>query len=105
MTGGFDEGKVITKHVSDSKVVSTFYRTGPDGKILNRGYVIDDQGAIRSRYDKIHMFDIQLSEDAVYRESATVAPGAAGSPEDSCRTPYSRYCAKVRLRLAPTSNR
>ncbi len=46
-----------------------------DGKILNRSYVIDDTGAIRSRYDKIHLFDIQLSPSEVYRESAHVVPG------------------------------
>ena len=45
------------------------------GKILNRSYVIDDSGAIRSRYDKIHLFDIQLSPTEVYRESAHVVPG------------------------------
>ncbi len=46
----------------------------PDGRILNRGLMIDDTGAIRGRYDKINMFDIQLSETEVYRESATVSP-------------------------------
>ena len=49
--------------------------TGNDSKIINRGFLIDDKGAIRGRYDKIHMFDIQLSETAVYQESAMVAPG------------------------------
>lgn len=44
-------------------------------KILNRGYVIDDAGNIKARYDKIHLFDIQLSKQEVYRESATVLPG------------------------------
>jgi len=48
---------------------------GPDGKIRNRGFVLDDQGNVQSRYDKIHMFDIQLSETEVFRESANVAPG------------------------------
>lgn len=48
---------------------------GPDAMIINRGFLIDDQGAIRGRYDKIHMFDIQMSDTAVYRESAMVAPG------------------------------
>ncbi|MFQ5624775.1 MAG: carbon-nitrogen hydrolase family protein [Paracoccaceae bacterium] len=46
------------------------------GKIVNRGYVVDDQGKIRSRYDKIHLFDVQLSDDEVYRESARVSPGS-----------------------------
>jgi predicted amidohydrolase len=49
--------------------------TGPDDKIINRGIMIDNAGQIRGRYDKINMFDIQLSEDEVYRESAFVAPG------------------------------
>ncbi len=49
---------------------------GPEGKILNRGLVIGPDGQTRARYDKIHMFDIQLSETEVYRESAKVAPGA-----------------------------
>ncbi|MEM6932785.1 MAG: carbon-nitrogen hydrolase family protein [Pseudomonadota bacterium] len=49
---------------------------GPDGTIINRGVVIDRQGRHLTRYDKIHMFDIQLSEDEVFRESAFVSPGA-----------------------------
>jgi len=49
--------------------------TAPDNRIYNRGFLIDDSGQVRSRYTKIHMFDIQLSETAVYRESASVVPG------------------------------
>ncbi len=48
---------------------------GPGDKLYNRGFVVDNQGQIRSRYDKIHLFDIQLSEAEVYRESASVASG------------------------------
>jgi len=50
--------------------------TGPAGRIYNRGFLIDDQGAVQSRYTKIHMFDIQLSETEVYKESARVEPGS-----------------------------
>jgi predicted amidohydrolase len=49
---------------------------GPDGTIVNRGALVDAEGAIRARYDKIHMFDVQLSETEVYRESTHVTPGA-----------------------------
>ena len=52
---------------------------GPDGKIINRGVTIGRDGRIASRYDKIHMFDIQLSETEVYEESARVAPGDCAS--------------------------
>ena len=60
---------------------------GPGGKIINRGYVIDDTGGIRSRYDKIHLFDIQVSETEVYRESAYVVPGGGAVIVD---TPFGR---------------
>jgi len=59
----------------------------PDGRILNRGFMIDDTGAIRGQYDKINMFDIQLSETEVYRESATVSPGSKAVMHD---TPFAR---------------
>lgn len=49
--------------------------TGPEGRIYNRGFLLDAAGVVRSRYTKIHMFDIQLSETEVYRESARVVPG------------------------------
>ncbi|MEX0285393.1 MAG: carbon-nitrogen hydrolase family protein [Paracoccaceae bacterium] len=49
--------------------------TGPGDKVINRGFLLDSQGAVQATYDKIHMFDIQLSDTEVYRESASVAPG------------------------------
>ena len=48
---------------------------GPGDRLVNRGYVIDDQGDIRARYDKIFLFDVDLSPTQRYRESAVVAPG------------------------------
>ena len=56
---------------------------GPDGKLLNRGYMIDDRGEVRGRYDKIHLFDVDLAEGAVYRESDTVAPGGQAVVHDT----------------------
>jgi len=49
--------------------------SGPDGKVYNRGFMIDDAGNIMGRYDKIHLFDVNISESAVYRESDTVIGG------------------------------
>ncbi len=45
------------------------------GRYSNRGFVISDTGAIVSDYSKIHLFDVQLAENKVYRESDTVYPG------------------------------
>ena len=42
----------------------------------NRGFLIDDAGAIHARYDKIHLFDVQLPGGETYRESAAYQPGA-----------------------------
>ncbi|WP_374651253.1 carbon-nitrogen hydrolase family protein [Rhizorhabdus sp.] len=48
---------------------------GSDGRLVNRGFVIDDNGAIRARYDKIHLFDVDLPTGESWRESAAYAPG------------------------------
>lgn len=45
------------------------------GKYINRGYVIDPSGTIRSRYDKIHLFDVELATGETYKESDAVTPG------------------------------
>jgi len=45
------------------------------GRLANRSLLIDDGGAIVARYDKIHMFDVDLEGGESYRESETYAPG------------------------------
>ena len=46
-----------------------------DGKLANRGFVIDDTGAIRARYDKLHLFDVDLPTGESWRESASFTAG------------------------------
>lgn len=46
-----------------------------DGRLVNRSYMIDDRGVIRARYDKIHLFDVDLATGESWRESARYAPG------------------------------
>ncbi|WP_294301325.1 carbon-nitrogen hydrolase family protein [uncultured Sphingomonas sp.] len=46
-----------------------------DGRYANRGFVIDAGGAIRARYDKLHLFDVDLPTGESWRESASYAPG------------------------------
>ena len=46
-----------------------------DGRLVNRGFVIDGSGEIRARYDKIHLFDVDLPTGESWRESAAYAPG------------------------------
>jgi len=48
----------------------------PDGRGYNRSLLFSPEGKIAARYDKIHLFDVQLgSTGETYRESATFAPG------------------------------
>ena len=54
-----------------------------DGRLVNRGFLIDDQGAIRARYDKIHLFDVDLPTGESWRESAAYAPGERAALADS----------------------
>ncbi|WP_371930840.1 carbon-nitrogen hydrolase family protein [Paracoccus spongiarum] len=46
-----------------------------DDRFVNRSVLIDPAGGIVARYDKLHMFDVQISETETYRESAAYRPG------------------------------
>jgi predicted amidohydrolase len=52
---------------------------------VNRGFVIDDSGAIRARYDKIHLFDVDLPTGESWRESSVYS---AGEQAVICQTPW-----------------
>ena len=47
----------------------------PDGKWRNRAFVIAPDGSIAARYDKIHLFDVDLATGESWRESAVYAGG------------------------------
>jgi predicted amidohydrolase len=44
-------------------------------KAANRGFLINPKGDIAARYDKIHMFDVDLAGGESYRESRNYRPG------------------------------
>lgn len=44
-------------------------------RFVNRSFLIAPQGHIVARYDKIHMFDVTISDDEAYRESSGYRPG------------------------------
>ena len=46
-----------------------------DGGLVNRSFLIDGEGGIAARYDKIHMFDVDLEDEESYRESEAFQPG------------------------------
>ena len=58
-----------------------------DGRFANRSFLIDPAGQIVARYDKIHMFDVKVSETETYRESAGYRPGERAVVVD---TPFAK---------------
>ncbi len=70
----------------------------PDGRFANRSFLIGPDGAIAARYDKIHMFDVNVSDTEVYRESSGYRPGSRAVLAD---TPFARIgmtvCYDVRF--------
>ena len=54
----------------------------PSGKIANRTYMLDPSGAVAARYDKIHMFDVDLGGGERYAESGIFEPGGAAVTVD-----------------------
>jgi deaminated glutathione amidase len=47
-----------------------------ENRVVNRSHLIDPSGAVVARYDKLHLFDVDLANGEAYRESATVKAGS-----------------------------
>jgi len=47
-----------------------------DNQTFNRAELVNTEGVVLARYDKIHLFDVDLPDGITYRESATVRPGS-----------------------------
>jgi predicted amidohydrolase len=62
-------------------VGSLALKVSPD-KAVNRSFLIDPQGEITARYDKIHMFDVDLAGGESYRESRSYRAGEAAISAD-----------------------
>ncbi|MCB2134769.1 MAG: carbon-nitrogen hydrolase family protein [Rhodobacteraceae bacterium] len=58
---------------------------GCDGRFANRSFLIAPNGDIMARYEKIHMFDVNVSATEWYRESEGYRPGASAT---LARTPF-----------------
>ena len=48
-----------------------------DGRWANRSVLVDASGNVTARYDKLHMFDVDLAGGESWRESSAYAPGEA----------------------------
>ena len=68
---------------------SAIVRSGHSGddRAANRSLLIDANGGIAARYDKLHVFDVDLPNGETYRESSTIRPGDGAAVAD---TPWGR---------------
>ena len=76
-----DEDRVLStvrdcsaKHGIWTCIGSLAIDTG-EGIWVNRSFVVDDKGEIAARYDKMHMFDVDLASGESWRESNAYRPG------------------------------
>ena len=69
-----------------------------DERFTNRSFLIGPDGALLARYDKIHMFDVEVGDGQTYRESRAYRPGEAAV---RAQTPFARLgltiCYDVRF--------
>ncbi len=66
-------------------------RSGED-RAANRSLLIDPNGGVAARYDKLHVFDVDLPNGETYRESAGVRPGDGA---EVAETPWGRLGLSV----------
>ena len=72
-------------------VGSLAIKVSPD-KAANRGFLIDPKGEIVARYDKIHMFDVDLGNGESYRELRNYRAGELAVVTD---LPWARFGISV----------
>jgi predicted amidohydrolase len=63
-------------------LVGSLVLRGAEDKLVNRSLLIDPEGAIAARYDKIHMFDVEIPDGQSYRESRAYQAGARAVTAD-----------------------
>lgn len=77
-----DEDETLAAMREDAKrhgvwilVGSLGLKSEDDARLSNRSFLVAPDGDVRARYDKIHMFDVDISETETYRESDGYRPG------------------------------
>ena len=72
-----DDAKTLGVHIGLGSIA--LKTDDADGRFANRSFLIDRSGEIVARYDKIHMFDVSVSETETYHESKGYRPGEKAS--------------------------
>jgi predicted amidohydrolase len=79
-TEGADPGlkafRALAAELKTTLLIGSIAVRTENGKCANRSFLIGPDGQVQARYDKIHMFDVQLNAGNIYRESDSFAAGA-----------------------------
>ncbi len=67
--------KFAKKYKIHINIGSLLLKVKNQKKLVNRSFFIDTNGSIKTFYDKIHMFDVKVSKNEVYKESASFQAG------------------------------
>ncbi|MDI1352832.1 MAG: carbon-nitrogen hydrolase family protein, partial [bacterium] len=67
--------KQLAKQLKLWVVAGTIAIKGSGSKVRASSIVFDDQGLSVARYDKLHLFDVRISEHEAHKESATIERG------------------------------
>lgn len=74
--------RALAKELGVTLLIGSIAIRADEGKCANRSFLIGPDGAVMARYDKIHMFDVQLNAGNIYKESDSYAPGASAIVAD-----------------------
>lgn len=69
--------RALARELEVTLLIGSLAIRAEGGKCANRSFLIGPDGAVKARYDKIHMFDVQLNAGNIYRESESYAAGSA----------------------------
>jgi predicted amidohydrolase len=72
---GLAHFRALAKELQRTLLIGSLAVRADEGKCSNRSFLIGPDGAVAARYDKIHMFDVQLNAGNIYRESDSYAAG------------------------------
>jgi predicted amidohydrolase len=67
--------RALARELKATLLIGSISIRAEDRKCANRSFLIGPQGDVVARYDKIHMFDVQLGAGNIYRESDSFAAG------------------------------
>lgn len=85
-----DDDIILKAAIERAKIHSVWVHLGSlcilldDQALANRSFVINPRGQVTARYDKLHMFDVDLGSGEVYQESATYRRGTHAVTTDLC---------------------